>query len=167
MRSLELNDLTVPGFKTVGTCHDMFHPAWEKLGDGKTVDFYRDILTLRLGTDPVASFSLCHVRTREPVIDAVEYHTSTEEAIISLDADIAMAFAPATPAASAPLDRMTAYRIPRGVLVVLKAGAWHSGPFVLGGGDAHILVALPERTYANDCIVKSLEPADRLRIAGL
>ena len=145
----------------------MLRPEWEKIGDGRTVDFFRDILPLRLGVETVASFSLCHARSREPLIEAVEYHTSTEEAILPLDADIAMAFAPATPAGPVPLDRMTAYRIPRGTMVVLRAGAWHSGPYLIGAGAVHILVALPERTYANDCIVRELGPAERLRIAGL
>ncbi len=167
MRDLELRDLTDPRFQAVGTCQDMLHPGGEKFGDGKTVDFYRDMLPLKLGKDAAASFSLCHARSREPLIQAVEYHTSTEEAILPLDADIAMAFAPATAAGSAPLDRMTAYRIPRGTMVILKAGAWHSGPYVIGSAAVHILVALPERTYANDCVVRELGAAETLRIAGL
>ena len=102
----------------------------------------------------------------EPLIDAVEYHTSTEEAILPLDGDIAMAFAPATPAGSVPLEKMKAYRIPRGTMVILKAGAWHSGPYVIGSKAVHILVALPERTYANDCVVKKLSGTERLKITG-
>jgi hypothetical protein len=30
-----------------------------------------------------------------------------------------------------------------------------------------ILVALPERTYANDCVVRELTGADAMRISGL
>jgi ureidoglycolate lyase len=167
MMDIELCRLTETSFRTVGTYHDLLRPEWEKISDGKAVAFFRDILSLRLGTDTVASFSLCQALPREPLIDAVEYHTSTEEAILPLDADIAMALAPATPAGSVPLDKMKAFRIPRGTMVILKAGAWHSGPCVLGGGAVHILVALPERTYANDCVVRELAAAERLRITGL
>ncbi len=166
MKSMKLLPLTDPGFKTVGTCHDMFHPEWEKIGDNP-VEFFRDILPLKLGKDAVASFSLCRAQHREPFVDAVEYHTFTEEAIIPLDADIAMAFAPATAAGIVPLEKMNANRIPRGTMIVLKTGAWHSGPYVIGKGPAHILVALPERTYANDCIVKELSDAERLTITGM
>jgi hypothetical protein len=40
-----------------------------------------------------------------------------------------------------------AFRIPRGTMI--------------------ILVALPERTYANDCVVRELTGADAMRISGL
>jgi ureidoglycolate lyase len=167
MEDMRLCELTDANFRTVGTCHDMLHPEWEKIGDGKAVDFYRDILSLRLGKDASASFSLCHALSREPLVDAVEYHTSTEEAILPLDADIVMVLAPATPGGSVPLEKMKAYRIPRGTMIILKAGVWHSGPHVMGSAAVHILVALPERTYANDCIVRELGGAERMRITGL
>jgi ureidoglycolate lyase len=166
MRSMKLLPLTDPSFRMVGACHDMFHPEGEKLGDNP-VEFFRDMLPLKLGKDTTASFSLCRAQAREPFVDAVEYHTFTEEAIVPLDADIAMAFAPATATGTVPREKMNAYRIPRGTMIVLKTGAWHSGPYVIGKGPAHILVALPERTYANDCIVKVLSDAERLSITGL
>jgi hypothetical protein len=106
MKNMKLCRLTETSFRTVGTCHDMLRSEWEKIGDGKAVDFFRDILSLRLGKDTVASFSLCCALSREPLIDAVEYHTSTEEAILPLDGDIAMAFAPATPAGSVSFERL-------------------------------------------------------------
>jgi len=149
------------------TCRDMLRPEGEKISDGKEVDFFRDVISLKPGSDTVASFSLCRALSREPMVDAVEYHTSTEEAILPLDGDIGMAFAPATPAGSVPLERMTAYRIPRGTMVILKAGAWHSGPYVIGSKAVHILVALPERTYATDCVVRELSGAERLKITGI
>jgi ureidoglycolate lyase len=167
MKNMKLCRVTETSFRTVGTCHDMLRPEWEKISDGKAVDFFRDVISLRLGSDTVASFSLCRALPREPLVEVVEYHTSTEEAILPLDADIVMACAPATPTGSVPLEKMKAFRIPRGTMVVLKAGAWHSGPYVLGSKAAHILVALPERTYANDCVVRELSGAERLKITGM
>ena len=167
MKDMRLCELSDASFRTVGTCHDMLHPEWEKIGDGKTVDFYRDVLPLRLGQDTVASFSLCQSFPREPLVDAVEYHTSTEEAILPLDADIVMVFGPATAGASVPLEKLRAYRIPRGTMVILKAGSWHSGPHVMGSAAVHILVALPDRTYVKDCIVRQLGGAERMRMTGL
>ena len=167
MKDMKLCELSDASFRTVGSCHDLLHPEWEKIGDGRTVDFYRDILPLRLGQDTVASFSLCHALPRDPLVEAVEYHTSTEEAVLPLDGDIAMVFAPATPGGSVPFEKLKAYRIPRGTMVVLKAGAWHSGPYIVGSTAIHILVALPERTYANDCVVRELSAGERMRITGL
>jgi hypothetical protein len=88
------------------TCRDMLRPEGEKISDGKEVDFFRDVISLKPGSDTVASFSLCRALSREPMVDAVEYHTSTEETILSRDAVIAMACAPATPTAWVPFERL-------------------------------------------------------------
>ena len=88
------------------TCRDMLRPEGEKISDGKEVDFFRDVISLKPGSDTVASFSLCRALSREPMVDAVEYHTSTEEAILPLDADIAIACASATPTAWVPFERL-------------------------------------------------------------
>ena len=52
---------------------------------------------------------------------------------------------------------MKAFIISKGTLVVLKAGVWHHAPFTINDKDLNILVALPERTYANDVVVVELK----------
>ena len=96
MKNMKLCRLTETSFRTVGTCHDMLRPEWEKISDGKAVDFFSDVISLRLGSDTVASLSLCRALPREPLIEAVECHCSKEEAILPRDADIAMACAHGT-----------------------------------------------------------------------
>ena len=44
--------------------------------------------------------------------------------------------------------------------MVTRPGVWHQAGFPYGCDKVHILCALPERAYANDCIVKTI-PADK------
>ena len=84
-----------------------------------------------------------------------------------LDADVLMWFAPASvPDAGFPGDKVRAFLVPKGTMVVIKPGTWHHGPFCLGSEPANILVALPERTYANDTRTIVLEGDDCLLIAS-
>jgi ureidoglycolate lyase len=45
----------------------------------------------------------------------------------------------------------------------IRPGVWHHAPFVLEGA-ANVVIVLPERTYANDCVVVPLEGDSRVRI---
>jgi len=102
---------------------------------------------------------------RPLIIDVLEYHTNTGEAILPLDHDVIVQVAPAThPDDPPPLARVMAFRVPHGTLLSIRPGVWHHGPFTLGEQPAHILIALPERAYANDCVVVKLAPDDRIAI---
>jgi ureidoglycolate lyase len=56
------------------------------------------------------------------------------------------------------------FGIPRGTLVVLRPGVWHHAPFTIDGKPANVLVVLPERTYANDCVVVELSAEEQVEI---
>jgi ureidoglycolate lyase len=43
--------------------------------------------------------------------------------------------------------------VPKGTMVVLRKGVWHHAVFAAGDGVINALIALPERTYKNDCTV--------------
>jgi ureidoglycolate lyase len=101
------------------------------------------------------------------VINVVECHSSTAEMLMPLDAGVLMWFAPASvPDAGFPAEKVRAFHIPKGNMVVIKPCNWHQGPFSLGSEQANILVALPERTYANDTRTIFLEGDDGLLIAS-
>jgi ureidoglycolate lyase len=51
-------------------------------------------------------------------------------------------------------------------MVVIKPNIWHHGPFCVREELANILVALPEKTYANDTRTIVLEGDDCLLIAS-
>lgn len=167
MKSLEMCELADMDFKVFGYFEKMIKPKTEKISAAENVDFYRDMISLQLGAGNAASFSICKVSRGEPVVGLIEYHNHTEEAILPLDGDIAIAIGPATPPGVIPADSLKVVHIPRGIMVVLNMGVWHSGPFVLKTDPVHILVALPERTYANDCVVETLKPDDGITIVGI
>ena len=77
-----------------------------------------------------------------------------------------MTAAATPPGAPVPLDRFRAFRVPKGTMVCLRPGVWHHAPFAVGGGPANVLIALPERTYANDCTVVELAEDEQIRILG-
>jgi len=163
MRTVKAEPLSVEQFFPFGFFAGMLNPKTEKMGR-RPIEFYRDMLQQDLGGAAAVSFSVCRVEKRPPVIDVTEYHTSVGEGILPLDADILIHVGPATPAdGSVPLDKMRVFRVPRGTLVVLRPGVWHHAPFVMKGRVANVLIVLPERTYANDCRVFPLAPADQIR----
>ncbi len=84
--------------------------------------------------------------------------------ILPLDNDVLIHVAPATPAAVVPLDKVRVFRVPRGTMVTLRPGVWHHAPFTANNQPANVLIVLPERTYANDCVVVKLDEKDRIRI---
>lgn len=162
MRTLSVEPLEHASFLPFGLIANQINPSSEKIG-ADPIEFYRDMAQLDLGTASKASFSTCRVEQREFIIDVSEYHSSTGEAVLPLDADVLIHVAPATPNGVVPLEKFRVFRVPRGTLVILRPGVWHHAPFSLHG-VANVLIVLPERTYANDCTVVELVVADQIRI---
>jgi ureidoglycolate lyase len=120
-----------------------------------------------LGGSDVISYSNCRVEARPFVIAMAEYHNRTCEGILPLDNDIYIHVGPATPEkAPLPLDRFQVYRVPKGTMVILRPGVWHHAPFTVDENPANVLIVLPERTYANDCVNVRLDEADHMEIVG-
>lgn len=166
MKTVAVRDLSLEGFLPFGTYANLVNPTAERFGT-PPVEFYRDLLQQDLGSSVPVSFSVCRVEPRPPVIDVAEYHSRTGEGILPLDGDVLIHVGPATPTgAPPPVDRFQVFRVPRGTMVVLRAGVWHHAPFTTGDAPANVLIGLPERTYANDCVVVDLDEGQRLEIAG-
>jgi ureidoglycolate lyase len=98
------------------------------------------------------------------VVDVTEYHTATGEGILPLDADALIHVAPATAPGDVPADRVEIFRVPKGTFVSLRPGVWHHAPFAHGSDVANVLIVLPERTYANDCIVQELAEEQQVEV---
>ena len=49
-------------------------------------------------------------------------------------------------------------------MVKLNTGVWHLAPFAMDRDEAHVLIALPERIYFNDCIVVDYEKEQYIEI---
>jgi len=164
MKKVKVEELTVEGFLPFGLYANLIDPSAEKLG-APPIEFFRDMVVQDLGGASLASFSTCRVEKRDPVIDVTEYHSSCGEGMLPLDGDILIHVGPASPAdGTVPLDKIKIFRVPKGTMVVVRPGVWHHAPFVVDGDAANVLIVLPERTYANDCIVVELNEAERIRV---
>ena len=165
MRTVKIKELSLEAFRPFGTYANHVNPDADKIGSAP-IEFFRDMVQVTLGNTPNASFSTCRVEKRDRVIDVTECHSVTGEVLLPLDNDVLIHVGPATPPdAGVPLEEIEVLRVPKGTLVSLRPGVWHHAPFAVENEAANVLVVLPERTYANDCIVVELDPADRIEIA--
>lgn len=163
MVKVKIEELNVEKFLPYGYYANCINPDTEKIGV-VPIEFYRDMLQQNLGNPSRASYSVCRVEKRDPIIDIIEYHSWTEEGILPLDSDVLIHVAPATPNSVLPLEKMRVFIIPQGTLVILRPGVWHHAPFTLDNKPANVLIILPERTYANDCTVVELKKSDQIMI---
>lgn len=164
MREVKVEQLTLEAYKPFGTYANLINPTDEKLG-AAPVEFFRDQLQMEVSGNNSYSYSCCRVQKRENIIDVLEYHSACGEVVLPLDQDILLQVAPATGSVNdVPLDKMRVFYVPKGTAITIKAGVWHWGPFATADEPANILINLPERTYANDCIVVDLEEKDYIKI---
>lgn len=167
MRTVKVEPLTVESFLPFGFFETCITPAREKfvLGIGGAVEFYPDMVQQDLGGVSIASYSSLRVAPREFRIDITEYHTKAAEVLLPLDGDILMHVAPPSPPkAAVPLDKIKVFRVPCGTLVTMRPGVWHHAPFTLTDKPVNMLIVLPERIYATDCVVVELSAADQIKI---
>lgn len=160
MPKIKIKKLTRDDFRVYGSYADLLNPDGYCFGE-EPVLFYRDLLQQNLGSSTSASFSICTVYERPLTIDSSEYHNYCAEAIIPLDGDILMHVAPAVSEDQPPVDQIEVFHVPKGTLVVTNPGVWHQAAFPYNCKKVNILCILPERTYMNDCHLRSL-PDDNL-----
>jgi len=164
MRSVAMEELSAEKFLPFGSYARLIDPNTERIGSSP-IEFFRDMLQQSLGCAADPSFSACRVAKRDLVIDVTEYHNFTGEGILPLDNDVLIHVGPATPPdSSPPLDKIKVFRVPRGTMVALRPGVWHHAPFTINDSPANVLIVLPERTYANDCVTIEIPEADRIAI---
>lgn len=165
MRSVPVEELSPEAFRPFGVYAGMLVPEGEAIGESP-VRFYRDMVQMAFGEPrSLPSFSVCRVERRPLVVDVTEMHSYAAEGNMPLDGDALVHVAPATPNGVCPAERIRVFRIPRGTFFTMNPGVWHHAPFVVGAAAAlSMLVVLPERTYANDCLVVELDEARRVAI---
>ena len=156
MRKVKVEKLSLEAYKPFGTYASLINPTDDKLG-APPVEFFRDQLQIDVNPNNSWSYSCCRVEKRENIIDILEYHSYCVEVVLPLDNDILLQVAPATGTTDElPLDKIRVFYVPKGTAITIKPGVWHWGPFTVNDNPANILINLPERTYANDCIVVNL-----------
>jgi ureidoglycolate lyase len=166
MDTVKIQDLEAVAFQTFGTFANLVNPT--AFGFGKPpVEFYRDIIQQQLGEATTISYSICRVEGRPAIIGSGEYHNRCCEGILPLDNDVLIHVGPGTsPSTPVPSDKFQVFRVPRGTMVVLRPGVWHHAPFSVNDKPANVLIVLPERTYANDCVALRLPDEQKLEITG-
>ncbi len=165
MKEISWKKLSVEGFARYGSYANMINPSAPHLG-AEPIEFYRDMVQSVVGTVPVVSFGVCRVVKRPFVIDVSEYHDTTCEIVLPLDGDVVMHVAVAVPEHEFPFDLAEAFLVPRGTIACLRPGVWHHAPFAFRTDCVNCLIALPERTYNNDCKVFPFPAEKHLRITG-
>lgn len=164
MREIKVKPLTLENFKKYGSFSKMINPAGDD--DANRMQFFADREVMELGNTHMAAFSTTRVTNAlPPVIVAIEQHAHCGEGILSLDGDMIVYFAPAQMKYPAVLDHVEAFIIPQGTFVTIRPGVWHCMPFTLNTKVINVLNVLPERTYANDCVMNILKEEERIRIA--
>ena len=166
MKTVHVQELGVEAFLPFGTYARHLDPD-AALATGRPVAFIPDMVQVNLGGHGIASLSTCRVEPRDPVIGFSEYPTACGEGILPLDNDILIHVGPPTNARTGlPVDQIQVFRVPLGTAVSLRPGVWHGAPFAIGKAAANVLIVLPERTYANDCVVVLHEEEQKIEIVS-
>ncbi len=159
--ALPIKELSLEAFQEFGTFAPLTPPTATPLVAGEQISFWPDcggVLTLGPAASNQLALGICQVKWRAQQVDVCEYHTSSGEGILPLDGDIYLHVARPTGDATVPVAGLEIFRVPRGTAVVLKPGVWHHAPFAATpGATVNTLILLPQRAYANDCIVRTLE----------
>jgi len=165
MKEITWKKLSVEGFAKYGSYANMINPSAPHLG-AEPIEFYRDMVQSTLGVVPMVSFGVCRVVKRPFEMDVSEYHDNACEIVLPLDGDVLMHVAAAVPEREFPFDQAEVFLVPRGTMACLRPGVWHHAPFAYRTDCVNCLIALPERTYNNDCKVYQF-PADRhMKVTG-
>lgn len=163
MEKIYIKKLTLDNFKIYGSFSNMINPKAPRLGP-EPIEFYRDIEQISLGQTNIASFSVTRVTKRPLVIQKLEYHNYNDEGLFPIDGDVLIHVALATRNGEIPLDRIEVFLVPKGTLVKIRPGVWHHAPFAFDCEFVNVLVVLPERSYANNCIVSNIPEPEQLEI---
>ena len=158
MRIIKAKELSMEAFATYGSYYDMLNPKGSYFGT-----FYNDKIILPVsGNMPIAFSTMLAKKQDKMVVSIVEYHNTTGEGILPLDGDVVIHVAPAS---KEPVPEQTeAFIVPKGTFVKLNTGVWHKAPIAISQEIVHIMIALPERVYKNDCNVIEYPEQDCIEI---
>ena len=161
MKTIKVSPVSHAAIAPYGAMVDMLNPAGFSL-DGALHRFFPDRVMVYSEDD--FAFSPLEVKKPERmVIDAMEMHEMADEIILPLDDDAVIHVAPTTPG-KPDTSRAEAFVVPRGTLVRLNRGVWHLAPLPVSKPAVHVLIGLPQRTYALDCEVVPLEECEQFEI---
>ena len=85
--------------------------------------------------------------------------------ILPLDGDVYIHGGPRSDIDDPPYEKFELFRVPQGTAVYMRPGTWHFAAFPCTQDCVNVMVLLPERTYANDCIVAHIPKDRQIRLA--
>lgn len=166
MKTIKAKELCHEEFRKYGEYYDLHNPKSTQsvvFGGGSASEFYPDALTLHLGNQSDASVCVCSLKKRDNIIESYEYHNNCCEGILPLDADCiifcGLGFDPVL-----PCEEFEAFVVPAGTFVKLKAGVNHGTQFVVDKDKATVLVILPERAFATDMNMFTLDNTEKIKV---
>jgi len=162
MKIIEVKALSLEAFRYYGTYHDLVDMAPLRPGEERSNEFYPDLARLNLSRDMQAAASVARVAPCDPVIRFAEIHRYTGEGILPIDGDAVIYVG--KPGRAADPDALEAFLVPKGTFVSLNPAVAHGRQFVTGDTPVHVLILLPERTYANDCEFAQIPEDKQIRI---
>ena len=151
MRKILAKPITVENFKAYGSFASFLEPSGNCFpGDAA---FYPDQVELVVqGGKPVTFSPLTVKKPEKMIVSKAEYHDYTGEGVFVIDDDAVIHVAPPSNRQIVP-EKTEAFIVPKGTLVKLNTGVWHLAAMPVQNDMLHVMIILPERVYANDCIV--------------
>ena len=158
MRTIKAIPITAENFRPYGTFASMLDPKGNCFPGDAT--FYPDQVELNVqGGKPVTFSPLTVKKPERMIVSQAEYHNYTGEGVFVIDDDAVIHVAPPSNHVIVP-EKTEAFIVPKGTLVKLNTGVWHLAALPVHNDVLHVMIILPERVYANDCIVCDY-PEDR------
>ena len=161
MRAVPADRITHEAIAPYGAMVDFLDPQGFSL-DGALHRFFPDRVMVHSEDD----FAFSPLTVKKPVkmvVDAMEMHELADEIILPLDDDVVVHVAPTTPG-KPDTTKAEAFVVPKGTLIKLNRGVWHLAPLPVNLPAVHVLIGLPQRTYALDCEVVPLPESERFEI---
>ena len=158
MITIKAVPITTEGFRPYGSFASMLEPTGNCFPGCAT--FYPDQVELNVqGGKPITFSPLTVKKPERMIVTQAEYHNYTGEGVLVLDDDAVIHVAPPSNKIIVP-EKTEAFIVPKGTLVKLNTGVWHLAALPVHNELLHVMIILPERVYANDCIVCEY-PEDR------
>ena len=162
MKTIKAVPITETNFLQYGFLADIADPiSAYGMGELPCV-FHRDMAVMPVKDCTPPAFGSLKVGKRSMIVEDIEFHSTCCEVMMPLDDDMVIYAGPAS-ADVIELDKLEAFILPKGCLVIFRAGTWHGAPYPIHK-DGTVLICLPERTYLNDTKKYLLNQADHIQI---
>ncbi|MDY4785002.1 ureidoglycolate lyase [Pygmaiobacter massiliensis] len=151
MKSIKAVPVTHENFRPYGFIANIADPSADYAMSDTLPAFHRDMVLAPMADPAPIAFGSLKINRRPTEIRDVEYHSGACEVMMPLDDDMVIYAGPASNDVVEP-EKLEAFVVPQGTLVVFRAGAWHGAPWPVHQETATVLICLPERTYLTDTV---------------